>query len=141
MIHPVFHIADGDIRMGAFTGCHDFNGKLWIADPSADQRRIKYKGFHKSVSGTPHYLILFRFTDPSCRIGAAVDGKTGVIAVDKETGYAREKLEDHFAAFMDQAYLSIGKVLLGKAVCILWHPVCLDGRKAPGGALKAYHPL
>ena len=69
-------------------------------------------------------LFLFRFTDPSCRIGAAVDGKTGVIAVDKETGYAREKLEDHFAAFMDQAYLSIGKVLLGKAVCILWHPVC-----------------
>ena len=64
LIHPVFHIADGDIRMGAFTGCHDFNGKLWIADPSADQRRIKYKGFHKSVSGTPHYLILFRFTDP-----------------------------------------------------------------------------
>ena len=48
-IIPPLKIADGYIRMRAFSGIHDFNGKLWITDPAADEGSIKYQGFYKSI--------------------------------------------------------------------------------------------
>ncbi len=47
---PPLEIADGDIRVGAFPGIHDFYGKLGITDPAADKSGIKNQGLHKSIS-------------------------------------------------------------------------------------------
>ena len=35
-VHPLFHVADGDIRVGAFAGLHDLHGEIHIADSPSD---------------------------------------------------------------------------------------------------------
>ena len=35
-VHPIFHIADSNVCVGAFSGIQDFHGQLWIPYPAAD---------------------------------------------------------------------------------------------------------
>ena len=84
--------------MGAFSCSKDLHGQLGVPDPAADESCIKYQRFYKTIPGTTHDLVFFRFTDSSGGISTAVDGKTLVVAVNKKTGNTRKQLYDHFTA-------------------------------------------
>ena len=83
LVHPVFHVAEGNVRVGAFTGVHDLHGEFWVAYVPADQGCVEDQRFHKTVPGTPHDLVFIWFLRPSGRVGAAVDGDTLIVAVDQ----------------------------------------------------------
>lgn len=56
-IHPVLHITDGNIGVGALAGGRDFHGESGVPDSAANQGCIKNQGFNKTISGAPHNLI------------------------------------------------------------------------------------
>ena len=129
-VHPVLHIAEGDVRVGAFTGAHDLHGELGITDPAPDQGSVEHKSLYKSVPGSPHHLVLVRLAHASGRIGAAVDGEAFVIAVNEQAGDAGEQLDNHLLRVLHQPDLPVGEVFLGKFVDILGHVLGLQGGEA-----------
>ena len=121
LVHPPFHIADGDIRMGAFAGLEDFHGKGRVPDPPADQSSIKDQSFHKAVPGTPQDLVLIRFRNASGRVGAAVDGNALEISVDEKAGEAGKQLDGdrRFVGF--QTGFPVGDIFFGKIMGVGRH--------------------
>ncbi len=65
MVHPVVHVAQHNVGLGAVACMKHLHAELFASDSSSYQSRIKNNGFHKSVLGTPKHLILFRFFHPA----------------------------------------------------------------------------
>lgn len=59
-ICPVLHIADDNIRMGAFSHGKNGHGQLGIPDAAADQSGIEHYRLYKAIAASPQNLILFR---------------------------------------------------------------------------------
>ena len=127
LIHPVFHITDGNVSVGALSGGCDFHGKPGIPDSPPNQGSVKNQGFHKTIPGAPHDLIFFRFADTTGRIGAAVNRNTFIITVNKETGHTGQQLDGHILVLGKQSNLAVRNILFGEAVGVLGHILWLDG--------------
>ena len=52
MIHPFIHIAQYNIRAGAFSCIQHFHAQIRTADPAADQRGVEDHRLHKTILGT-----------------------------------------------------------------------------------------
>ena len=107
--------------MGAFSCGQYLHGKLGVTDSSADQGRVENQRLHKTVSGSPHNLVLFRLRYASGRIGAAVKGETVVIPVNKDTGNSCKQLEDNILLLVCQPHFPVRDILFGKIPGILRH--------------------
>ncbi len=84
MVYPVFHITEHNIRLGAFPCMEHFHAQVLASDPSPYQRGIKHNGFHKTVFGSPQYLILFRLSHPPGGIGPCINQKAFFVAFNKK---------------------------------------------------------
>ena len=127
LVHPVLHVADGDVRVGAFARGHDLHGQPGIADAPPDQGGVEYQSFHKAVPGAAHDLVFLRLADAPGGVGAGVDGDTGVVPVDQQAGDAGEQLDDHIVVLFDQADLAVGNITLGEPVGVTGHVLLLYG--------------
>ncbi len=110
MVHPVVHVAQHNVGLGAVSGMKHLHTELFASDSSSYQSRIKNDGFHKAVLGAPKHLILFGFFHPAGGIGSGVNQKALVIPVDKQRKYAgHDKISD-LRPLILQINLHIGKI-------------------------------
>ena len=129
MIHPIIHVAENDIRAGAFSGIHHFHTKLRAPDPASDQCRIEDHRLHKPVLGTAQRLILVRFLHSSGGISPGIEKDASVIAVYKQRKHPRQDIVQNILPLIFQVHFHIRGCLLRHFIGILRHILGLQSNK------------
>ena len=89
-IRPVLHIADHDIRVGAFPRGLDRHDKLRVPDPAANQCGVKNHRLYESVPAAPQHFIFFRLLHAADRIGPDVNKRASGKPLDKQPQVSRQ---------------------------------------------------
>ena len=91
-VHPVFHVAEHNIRLGSLSGRQNLHGQLRASDSAADQSRVENQSFHKTILGAAQCLVLGRFVHAPHGVGTAVQTDAGVITVYQKTGNSGKEI-------------------------------------------------
>ncbi len=121
LFHPVFHIAEHNICLGAFPGVHHLHTKVGASDPSPDQRSVKHHRLYKTVLTAAQRLILVRLRNASGGIGSGVQQHTSVIAVYEKGKHAGQNIVDDIIPFILEIHLHIGRRFLCHLIGALRH--------------------
>ena len=85
-VHTSFHVAESNVRVGAFSGLRDLHSQIFVTDPSANESGVENECLDKSVSGTAKDFIFIRLRNTAGRIRTTVDQDAFAVSVDEQAG-------------------------------------------------------
>ena len=112
LFDPVAHIGNDNVGAGTFADRMHFHNKFRRADAAADQSRIEYDRFDKTIFGAAHNPVFFRLVDTAGRITSKINRQQFVVTIDQKHRNAGKNPLNQGIFVFNQINLAVRKAAL-----------------------------